>query len=95
MIAADVGAWIAVVLVIIGGIGAGLGTLYSSRKKGERDGMGAALLELDVMTRKADRLQGEKDSLERQLRVITKERDTLEGVIARALKNLGGDFDAG
>lgn len=94
MIAADVGAWVAIALVIIGGIGAGIGTLYSSRKKGERDGMGAALLELDVMTRKADRLQGEKDSLERQLRTVTKERDTLEGVISRALRDWKGGFDA-
>lgn len=87
---AQVASWIVIVLMLLGGIGAGLGTLYSSRKKGERDGMAAALQELDVMTRKADRLQGEKDELARNLRKIIDERDTLEGVIARALKAAEG-----
>lgn len=86
MNADQVGSWIVLLVLVLGGIGAGVGTFYSSRKKGEHDGMATALQELDVMTRKADRLQGEKDSLERQLRTVIKERDTLEGVIARALK---------
>ena len=83
---AQVASWIVIGIMILGGIGAGLGTLYSSRKKGERDGMGAALQELDVMTRKADRLQGENAALKTDLRKVEDERDTLEAVIARALK---------
>ena len=82
----ELASWIAVALVILSGIGAGLGTLYSSKQRGERDGMAAALQELEVMTRKADRLQGENDTLNQQLRTIVKERATLEEVIAKALK---------
>ena len=84
--------WVALAVLILGGIGAGVGTFYSSRRKGEHDGMATALQELDVMTRKADRLQGEKDSLERQLRTCVKERDVLETTIAKALK--GGESHA-
>jgi hypothetical protein len=82
----ELASWIAVALVILGGIGAGMGTLYSSRQKGERDGMAAALQELEVMTRKADRLQGENDTLNRQLRTVVKEREVLEETIAKALR---------